>query len=126
MVSVGLANLPTDTFDFDQEAMKFTQTNVLGLFNADGKQIKQVHARDSHIDFANPKITEMEFDNFMNRWGTGADGRIYAVPVLKDYAINVWGPDGELDPPALKDIDLTVEPGERIGILGATGAVLCR
>jgi ATP-binding cassette subfamily B protein len=31
-------------------------------------------------------------------------------------------PDGELDPPALKDIDLTVEPGERIGILGATGA----
>ena len=31
-------------------------------------------------------------------------------------------PDGELDPPALKNIDLTVEPGERIGILGATGA----
>jgi len=31
-------------------------------------------------------------------------------------------PDGELDPPALKDIDLTVEPGERIGVLGATGA----
>jgi ATP-binding cassette subfamily B protein len=31
-------------------------------------------------------------------------------------------PDGELDPPALKDISLTVEPGERIGILGATGA----
>jgi ATP-binding cassette subfamily B protein len=31
-------------------------------------------------------------------------------------------PDGELDPPALKGIDLTVEPGERIGILGATGA----
>jgi hypothetical protein len=83
--------------NFDQEAMKFTQTNVLGLFNAEGKQIKQVHARDSHIDFASPKITEMEFDNFMNRWGTGADGRIYAVPVLKDYAINVWGPDGELD-----------------------------
>ena len=31
-------------------------------------------------------------------------------------------PDGELDPPVLKDIDLTIEPGERIGILGATGA----
>lgn len=83
--------------NIDEEAMKFTQTNVLGLFNAEGKQIKQVHARDSHFDFANPKITEMEFDNFMNRWGTGADGRIYAVPVLKEYAINVWGPDGELD-----------------------------
>lgn len=31
-------------------------------------------------------------------------------------------PDGTLDPPALKNINLIVEPGERIGILGATGA----
>ena len=31
-------------------------------------------------------------------------------------------PDGTLDPPALKNIDLTIEPGERVGILGATGA----
>jgi len=31
-------------------------------------------------------------------------------------------PDGEYDPPAIKNIDLTVEPGERVGILGATGA----
>jgi ATP-binding cassette subfamily B protein len=31
-------------------------------------------------------------------------------------------PDGEYDPPAIRNIDLTVEPGERIGILGATGA----
>lgn len=31
-------------------------------------------------------------------------------------------PNGELNPPAIKDINLTVEPGERIGILGATGA----
>ncbi|MCP4165697.1 MAG: ABC transporter ATP-binding protein [Chloroflexi bacterium] len=30
--------------------------------------------------------------------------------------------DGELDPPALKNINLTIEPGERIGFLGATGA----
>ncbi len=31
-------------------------------------------------------------------------------------------PDGELDPPALKNINLTIEPGERIGFLGATGS----
>lgn len=31
-------------------------------------------------------------------------------------------PDGQLDPPALKNINLTVEPGQQIGILGATGA----
>ena len=31
-------------------------------------------------------------------------------------------PDGEFDPPALKNINLTIEPGEQVGILGATGA----
>ena len=30
-------------------------------------------------------------------------------------------PDGELDPPVLKNINLTIEPGEQIGFLGATG-----
>jgi ATP-binding cassette subfamily B protein len=30
-------------------------------------------------------------------------------------------PDGELDPPALKKINLTIEPGQRVGFLGATG-----
>ena len=31
-------------------------------------------------------------------------------------------PDGELDPPALKNINLTIEPGQQVGFLGATGA----
>lgn len=31
-------------------------------------------------------------------------------------------PDGGFDPPALKGIDLVIEPGERVGFLGATGA----
>ncbi|MCB0172198.1 MAG: ABC transporter ATP-binding protein [Anaerolineae bacterium] len=31
-------------------------------------------------------------------------------------------PDGELDPPALRNINLTIEPGERVGFLGSTGA----
>ena len=31
-------------------------------------------------------------------------------------------PDGEFDPPALNNISLTIEPGEQVGILGATGA----
>jgi ATP-binding cassette subfamily B protein len=30
--------------------------------------------------------------------------------------------DGELDPPALKNINLTIEPGQQVGFLGATGA----
>ncbi|MEA3334828.1 MAG: ABC transporter ATP-binding protein [Chloroflexota bacterium] len=31
-------------------------------------------------------------------------------------------PDGELDPPALKNINLVIEPGKQVGFLGATGA----
>ena len=31
-------------------------------------------------------------------------------------------PDGEFDPPALKNIDLTIKPGQQVGFLGATGA----
>ncbi|MFN2241821.1 MAG: ABC transporter ATP-binding protein [Anaerolineae bacterium] len=31
-------------------------------------------------------------------------------------------PDGELDPPALRNINLTIEPGQQVGFLGATGA----
>jgi ABC-type multidrug transport system fused ATPase/permease subunit len=30
--------------------------------------------------------------------------------------------DGELDPPALKNINLAIEPGQKVGFLGATGA----
>jgi len=83
--------------DMNQETMKFTQTNYLMLVDADGHELKEMHSHESHIDFASPKITEIEFDNFMNRWTTGPDGRVYAVPVLSEYAIKVWGPDGELD-----------------------------
>ena len=31
-------------------------------------------------------------------------------------------PDGAFEPPVLKDLDLEIEPGQRVGILGATGA----
>ena len=31
-------------------------------------------------------------------------------------------PDGDFDPPVLKNINLTIEPGERIGFLGSTGS----
>jgi ATP-binding cassette subfamily B protein len=31
-------------------------------------------------------------------------------------------PDGQLDPPVLKNINLVIEPGQQVGFLGATGA----
>ena len=50
---------------------------------------------------------------------TGAvGGRI----VFDNVSFAFRRPDGEYDPPALKNINLTIEPGEQVGFLGATGA----
>jgi hypothetical protein len=81
----------------DQEKGTFTQSNILALFDAEGNELAQLHQHDSHLNFASPKISEIEFDSFRNRWTTADDGRIFAVPTLADYAIDVWDPDGELD-----------------------------
>lgn len=42
--------------------------------------------------------------------------------VFDNVTFGFTTPDGEKEPPVLTNINLTVEPGERIGILGATGA----
>jgi len=42
--------------------------------------------------------------------------------VFEDVSFAFRRPDGQLDPPALKKINLVVEPGERVGFLGSTGA----
>lgn len=42
--------------------------------------------------------------------------------VFENVSFAFARPDGELDPPALKNINLTIEPGEQVGFLGATGA----
>lgn len=42
--------------------------------------------------------------------------------VFDNVSFSFRRPDGELDPPVLKNINLTIEPGEQVGFLGATGA----
>ncbi len=42
--------------------------------------------------------------------------------VFENVSFAFTRPDGQLDPPALKNINLTIEPGEKVGFLGATGA----
>jgi ATP-binding cassette subfamily B protein len=42
--------------------------------------------------------------------------------VFDNVTFSFRRPDGALDPPALKNISLTIEPGQRVGFLGATGA----
>jgi ATP-binding cassette subfamily B protein len=49
---------------------------------------------------------------------TQVQGRI----VFENVSFAFRRPDGELDPPALKNINLTIEPGQQVGFLGATGA----
>ena len=46
------------------------------------------------------------------------EGRI----VFENVSFAFRRPDGELDPPVLKNINLTIEPGQQVGFLGATGA----
>lgn len=48
--------------------------------------------------------------------------KIKGKVVFENVTFAFQRPDGELDPPALKNINLTIEPGEQIGFLGATGA----
>ena len=42
--------------------------------------------------------------------------------VFENVSFAFRRPDGDLDPPALKNINLTIEPGQTVGFLGATGA----
>jgi ATP-binding cassette subfamily B protein len=42
--------------------------------------------------------------------------------VFDDVTFAFRRPDGEFDPPVLENIDLVIEPGERVGVLGATGS----
>jgi ATP-binding cassette subfamily B protein len=42
--------------------------------------------------------------------------------VFENVSFAFRRPDGELDPPALKNINLTIKPGQKVGFLGATGA----
>jgi ATP-binding cassette subfamily B protein len=49
-------------------------------------------------------------------------GDIKGRIAFEDVTFSFRRPDGELDPPALKNINLVIEPGQRVGFLGATGA----
>ncbi len=49
---------------------------------------------------------------------TDIEGRVAFEGVSFGFA----GPDGEPGPDVLHDIDLVIEPGQRVGILGSTGA----
>lgn len=42
--------------------------------------------------------------------------------VFENVGFAFQRPDGTLDPPVLRQINLAIEPGQRIGILGSTGA----
>ncbi len=64
------------------------------------------------------KIQTFSFGNF-DRFRTG-NLLVRLKADVNNFAFR--RPDGELDPPVLKNINLTIAPGQQVGFLGATGA----
>jgi hypothetical protein len=75
----------------------FTQTNVLSLVSADGKNESVLFTDDSTMDFASAVIAEKEWDSFRNRWTAAPDGRVFTVRTFGTYEITVWNNDGSID-----------------------------
>ena len=48
------------------------------------------------MNAAEPKIGEIEWDTFRNRWTSGPDGKVYSAADWGQYKINVWNKDGKL------------------------------
>lgn len=61
-------------------------------------------------------ITESDTPAFIDR--STVRGRV----VFDDVSFAFRRADGSFDPPALRGISLTIEPGQQVGFLGATGA----
>jgi ATP-binding cassette subfamily B protein len=51
-----------------------------------------------------------------------APEKVQGRVVFENVSFAFRRPDGQLDPPALKNINLTIDPGQQVGFLGATGA----
>lgn len=60
----------------------------------------------------------LDKDDAMNQNPDNIQGRIN----FENVSFAFRRLDGKLDPPALKNINLTIEPGQRVGFLGATGS----
>jgi ATP-binding cassette subfamily B protein len=73
------------------------------------ERILQAYDIESTIDDRDP-ATQLDPDDIK--------GRI----VFEDVSFSFVRPDGKIDSPVLKHINLTIEPGQKVGFLGATGA----
>jgi ABC-type multidrug transport system fused ATPase/permease subunit len=77
--------------------------------DASAKRIFEVYDDEPAVqDQEDAKLTEVET----------VGGKV----IFDNVSFAFRRPDGEFDPPALKNINLTIEPGEQVGFLGATGA----
>jgi len=70
------------------------------------------------IDAFETEATIQEPDDPINMDPDEVRGRV----VFENVSFAFRRADGAYDAPALKNIDLTIEPGQQVGILGATGA----
>jgi hypothetical protein len=74
----------------------FIQKSVLSLFGPDAENERILFTQESVMNAADPKITELEWDTFRNRWASGPDGKVYSAVHWGEYKINVWDSNGKL------------------------------
>lgn len=71
-----------------------------------------------HVLFqAQPEVVDAvteDQDGEMEKWGNGIEGRIEFKDLTFSY--------GKNEPPVLQNIDLTIEPGKSLGIIGKVGS----
>ena len=70
------------------------------------------------IEVLDTEATIVESDDPADLGDEPLQGRVE----FKNVSFSFRRADGTFDPPALKDINLTIEPGQQVGFLGATGA----
>jgi hypothetical protein len=75
----------------------FTQDSILALVDSDGPSEVRLFSQSSTMEFASPKITEVGWDTFRNRWDASPDGRAFSATTFGEYAITVWNSDGKID-----------------------------
>ncbi len=74
----------------------FIQKGIGSLFGPSGDNERMLYSQDSGMNAADPKIAEVEWDTFRNRWSAGRDGRVYSAVDFGEYKVNVWNNDGKL------------------------------
>ncbi len=90
-----------------------SRTWYVSRFDAEGNELARCWEREIDLNFAEPVIRENDvLDPVVFACAAGTDGRVYLAPDRYNYAIHVYGPDGQQQ----HVIEKTFEQRQRIDI----------